>query len=698
VEAAKSNSVDLFFSSNILFIIQEDIMGKKILMPLTLIMISLFMLTGCSAKESPGETLNSYLTNWSELKYDEMFELTDESTKSQLSKEMFASLYDEFNDTLQTESLTYELALDKDEIDAAGEDADSVDIPVTIQVDFPNGSIKSTMTFPLIKTSEGQWKVKWDHSLIWDGMSEEGSLTKTHAAPTRGEIIDRTGKALAQNGYVIQIGIVPGRLGNMKNEIISDISEAFGISESYITDRLSLSWVGEDTFVDLVKVPKDQESLIKEIRSKNNGATYREISDRVYPYKESAAHLTGYIGYPSEEDLKILEPLGFSANDKIGKTGLEKAFDKRLRGILGTKISIVDGQGSIVKVIYEKKAVDGENINLTIDGETQKKLYSQMSDEKAAASVLNYKTGELVALVSSPSYDPNDFILGMSSSEYSSLVENDDKPLSNRFSNIYSPGSTFKPITAAIGLNELIFDETFSIDVTGKTWQKDSSWGGYHITRVTPQTGSVDLEKAMIYSDNIYFAQAALEIGSAAFLEKSKDFGIGQALAMEYGLKKSQLANNDNIDSEILLADTGYGQGQVLVNVVDLSKAYSTFANGGIIIEPILLADSGEAVKTQIVSKEIADKILNLLEKVVENPQGTGHDAYISGKEIAGKTGTAEIENPSNPNQKDELGWFVAIDKSQQKPYITSMMIEDVQNRGGSHLTAKKVKSFIESY
>jgi penicillin-binding protein len=663
-----------------------------------LILITILLFSGCSSNENPAEILEKYLSDWAKLDYEKMYDLVDENTQNGISLDDFSGQYYDFNETLQVQSINYDMALSPDDIKSAGENEDRIEVPVDIQFDFAYGVLESTFEFPMIKSDAGSWKIQWDYSLIWNEMAEGDVLIKRHASPQRGEIIDRTGKALAQNGYVLQIGVVPGRLGDMKDEIVLDLSQAFGISQSYINDRMSLSWVGDDTFVDLVKVPKDSENKIREIRAKNSGATYRDVSDRVYPFKESAAHLTGYIGYPSESDLKDLEPLGFSANDKIGKTGLEKIFDERLRGIPGVEFSIADSNGNQKTTVFKRDAVAGETINLTIDAEMQRKLFSQMSGEKGAASVMNYETGELVAIVSSPSYDPNKFILGMSNAEYSLLVEDDAKPLFNRFSNTYSPGSTFKPITAAIGLNESVLDENFSINVTGKTWQKDSSWGGYYVTRVTPQSGSVNMEKAMVYSDNIYFAQAALEIGAETFLEKSKDFGIGVDLSLEYGLKKSQLANNENIGSEVLLADTGYGQGQVLVNVVNLPVAYSAFVNGGKLVNPVLLMDSGPAVKNQIITKDAADKISNLLDKVVESPQGTGHDAYISGRQIAGKTGTAEVDNPENPAQKDELGWFVAIDKSQQTPYITSMMIEDVQNRGGSRLTINKVRSFIEGY
>mgnify|MGYP000867203573 CR=1 FL=1 len=263
---------------------------------------------------------------------------------------------------------------------------------------------------------------------------------------------------------------------------------------------------------------------------------------------------------------------------------------------------------------------------------------------------------------------------------------------------MYSPGSSIKPITAAIALENHIAEPDFTIDIQGMNWQKDSSWGNYYITRVKDPSVPVDMEKAMIYSDNIYFAQLALKIGAETFLEKARNFGIGEPLSLRYGVKDSQLANENRIENDILLADTGYGQGEVLLNILNLNKAYSAFVNENGIVNPKLIQDDTDNNPKSIISKEVADQVYDFLLKVVEDENGTGHDAYIPDKTIAGKTGTAQVPSADEPDGLEELGWFVAIDKSENTPYITSLMVEQAKNKGGSHIAVEKVRKFILDY
>ncbi|MBF7097701.1 penicillin-binding transpeptidase domain-containing protein [Alkalibacter mobilis] len=664
----------------------------------TLILFLLIMLTitGCSKNENPWETFDDFRNYWEDKNYEKMYSLLSEDDKSTISKDDFIKTYKSFYESLGAAEISVKTQSSSQDFEDLENDAI---LPFTAAFTIPEGDVEFTSSFKAVKSDDtGEWSIDWDYDLIWPDFTPGDNLKRTYQKPVRGEIYDINGKALAQNGYVLQIGLVPGRLGDMRSQIISEISSAFGISEKYINDRLSLSWVGDETFVDLIKVSRDYLPVIKEINSKNNGATYREILDRVYPYKESAGHLTGYLAYPTSDEITTLSSVGFDENDKIGRTGLEKVLDEKLRGIPGFKLSLRDNSGNDKIVLIESPKVDGENFTLNIDAEIQKKLYSQFNEESGVASVMNYETGEIIALVSAPSYDPNKFILGMSSTEYSELEKDTDKPLVNRFTSTYSPGSIFKPITASIALNEEIVDSNYSIEIIGKQWQKDSSWGGYYVTRVNEINGEINLEKAMIYSDNIFFANLALEIGESTLLDKASDFGIGASLAVDMNFKDSQVANNDSISDELLLADSGYGQGEVMVNVLNMPKAYSAFVNNGKTVEPMIVHTEGSPTYHDAITSDTASTILDLLEKTVTLPYGTGHGAYLPNKKIAGKTGTAEITNSTNSSTKDELGWFVAIDQSSTTPYITTMMLENVQGRGGSSLTVTKVKAFISSY
>ena len=188
---------------------------------------------------------------------------------------------------------------------------------------------------------------------------------------------------------------------------------------------------------------------------------------------------------------------------------------------------------------------------------------------------MNPYTGEVLALVSTPTYDNNDFIMGLSNEQWTSLNEDENKPMYNRFRQVWCPGSTFKPITAAIGLESGAIDPTEDYGNVGLSWQKDASWGSYYVTTLHAYE-PVILQNALIYSDNIYFAKAALKIGSEE-MERSLDkFGFNEDLPFEIKMAQSQYSNTDSIETEIQLADSGYGQGQILINPLHICLLYTS--------------------------------------------------------------------------------------------------------------------------
>ena len=192
----------------------------------------------------------------------------------------------------------------------------------------------------------------------------------------------------------------------------------------------------------------------------------------------------------------------------------------------------------------------------------------------------------------------------------------------------YCPGSTFKPITAAIGLTtgKITTDTTFNY--TGKSWQKDSSWGNYNVTTLTAYSGAKNVANALLYSDNIFFAQTALQIGKETLAENLKNIGFGESLEFPLTLAKSQYSSSDDISTEIKLADTGYGQGDLLINPIHMASIYSAFANSGNMVKPYIEYNEGktEYYKENAFTQEAAETVKNDLIQIVENPAGTAHD------------------------------------------------------------------------
>lgn len=266
------------------------------------------------------------------------------------------------------------------------------------------------------------------------------------------------------------------------------------------------------------------------------------ISDtevRSYPLKDAAAHLVGYVQNVTAEDLEKHAGEGYTASRVIGRSGAEGLFEKELKGQNGCRIYIVDSDGNEKEELACRIVENGKDIKLTIDSELQKALYEQFQSDKSCSVAMNPYTGEVLALVSTPSYDNNDFIMGLSSEKWAALNEDENKPMYNRFRQVWCPGSTFKPITAAIGLKSGAVDPNEDYGNVGLSWQKDASWGSYHVTTLHAYNPVV-LENAIIYSDNIYFAKAALKIGAEEMKDSLLRLGFQEELPFEIVMAKSQ--------------------------------------------------------------------------------------------------------------------------------------------------------------
>ena len=315
----------------------------------------------------------------------------------------------------------------------------------------------------------------------------------------------------------------------------------------------------------------------------------------------------------------------------------------------------------------------------------------------------NPVAGEVLALVSTPAYDDNEFILGMSGERWDQLNNDENKPLYNRFRQVWCPGSSFKPITAGIGLTTGTINPDEDYGSEGLSWQKDESWGDYHVTTLH-EYSPVNLENALIYSDNIYFAKAALNIGADNLMKSLKLLGFGQELPFEIKMSQSQYANDGGtIDSEIQLADSGYGQGQILINPLHLATLYTSILNDGNVIRPYLTyseTPKSEVWIAQAFSSDAASRVKTALEKVVNTPEGTGYGAHREDIALAGKTGTAEIKADQNDTTGTELGWFGVFteDAAAQKPVLLMSMVEDVKDRGGSGYVVDKSAAVLQGY
>ena len=350
--------------------------------------------------------------------------------------------------------------------------------------------------------------------------------------------------------------------------------------------------------------------------------------------------------------------------------------------------------------IASKEIKNGNDIKLSVDYDLQNKVYSEMSGEKGAATAVNPKTGEVIAMVSAPSYDSNTFTTYISKTQKAKWEENNHADEINRFNKSYAPGSTMKLLTSIIGLENGVINPTEAKDIQGLKWQKDSSWGDYKVTRVIDPGKAVTLKDAANYSDNIYYAQVALDLGSEKFINGLKGFGIGEELTFEYPMEASQISNDGELNRDIIIADTGYGQGEVMVTPIHIALFYSTLSNEGNMMQPrLVISENPEAKvwKEGLISQNNLPILIDGFTASVNDAGATLPDGAVPGHRVAGKSGTAEIKASQDDSNGTENGWFVSTDPDSSKISI-SMIIENVKNRGGSHVTIPKVRNVMEYY
>lgn len=509
--------------------------------------------------------------------------------------------------------------------------------------------------------------IDWAPHLLFPEMDLGDTIQIQFTSGKRGNILDRNGTLLAGEGKAWQVGLHPAKLeeGEGKQKNLENIAESFDTSVEQLEQLLAADWVTAESFVPFTIVNEGETPEI-------TGIAYQETTARTYPLAEAGAHLIGYIGEVFAEDIE--KDPSLQSGDIIGKSGLEAAFDERLRGEKGGEINILDETGEIKSSLQDAPVEDGEDITLTIDAKLQQRYFDGFKGERGGAVVTEPITGELLVLTSSPSYDPTLMARGISGDKYQEYADDPASPFLARYAARYAPGSTFKMITAAIGLESGTTDLEKTHTITGLQWQKDDSWGNYKVTRVSDHPTEVDLEDAFIYSDNIFFAQEALEMGAKTYLEGLTKFPFGKEFNLPINMKVAQISNSGSFDTEPLLADTAFGQGQLLISPLQQAIFYSTFANEGVLTFPKLELDSKEAETMQTIEPETATTIEKLLTQVVENENGTAHVLNESPISLAAKTGTAEFKGEDDGN--DTNGFFVAFD-AEEHSFLSMVVIED---------------------
>ena len=597
---------------------------------------------------NPGDTLLKYMSYAEDGKYEKMYDLLNEESQKSISKEEFIKRNKNIYKGIGVQTIDADVTSKKR----------STTVTYHVKMQTNAGIIAYNNRTDFVKENH-RYRIDWDDSVIFPQLGAEDKVRVKTLYAKRGKIKDAQGNALAVQGKIYSVGFVPGK---MDGNSVKLAAKKLGLSKEEIQNKL------KEYSKDLLNV---------------KGIIVSTETGRIYPLGEAAAHLIGYM------------------QNGEGKAGLEKLYDEQLSGTNGLEIYIEDSNGQKKQSLAVRSQTDGKDLTTTINSSLQKAIYEQYKNDKSAHVALNPSTGEVKALVSTPSYDAQAFILGMSQKKWNVVNSDQRLPMQNRFKATFAPGSSIKPIIAAIGLSQNKFRANDDFGNSGKCWQKDKSWGGYYVTTLHDYNGH-NLQNAMIYSDNIYFAKAALKIGKDTLKDQLDNLGFGESLKFTFGLNASSYGS-EGFTSDIQLADSGYGQGKMMVNPVHMAAIYTAFSNNGNMLKPYLVKENGskkQVLKETIFTKQAVNTVNEAMRQVIRDPSGTGHAANIEGVDLRGKTGTAEIKQSQTDTKGTEIGWFVTIMPATNNREALELvsMTENVKKRGGSGYVVNKTKKIMEEY
>ncbi|MDP9379116.1 MAG: penicillin-binding transpeptidase domain-containing protein [Chloroflexota bacterium] len=627
---------------------------------------------------SPLEVAQAYMQNWQAGRYDQMYKLVSQASLRELGydRKRFVERYSGIAEAATITGWAPKLRPEAEQ--AANRQELLLRLPYDVKIATKAvGEINETNLLPLVKENN-TWRVQWSPSLIFKDLSGDLRVRLSPYPAARGNIFDRNGEALAIEGRIWQIGVVPGEIRN-ERQVLRKLSDALGMDEKVIQAKYK---AGDPTYFWPIRdlYSQRKEELEREVGDLP-GVTFNQRPGRTYPHGDVMAHVLGYVQQVSAEDLAKPEYANYGVADVIGRTGMERWGEKYLRGESGGKIWILDpATGAEVKTIGEKLARPGSDIYLNIDVNLQAQAEQDLGGRPGAIVALNPANGEILALVSQPSYDLNKFVVGISNEEWNRLNSKEaNKPLVDRAAgSAFPPASTFKPITNSAALSARLPN-------LDRTWYSDGTWerladteGGIRRDWKPGGHGYVKLIDGITESiDTIYY-----DLGYELYLkcrdclsDHARQWKLGSKLGVDGlapgieasgqvpgpGIPYPGWSPGDNVNLAI-------GQGALQASPLQMAVVYATIGNGGTIYRPNLINrvvapdENGKIVKqwkpTVLGKAPASPQTIQFLQaglrSVVESRKGTAYDVFKDAAfSSAGKTGTGQQD------EADPYAWYV---------------------------------------
>ncbi len=571
------------------------------------------------------------------------------------------------------------------------------------------------------------WRLQvLDHSL-YQRLADNNRIRLIDMPATRGIITDRNGVILADSSPEYTLALIPEDMARDREAEIVSLADLLGRNGAQAVERFEKNATNKPySAIRVFEYLDPREVALFEVQQDRfPGSLLMVVPRRYYPFGETAAHLFGYVGEISREQLDSGDYPGTRERDTVGKYALELAYDRYLRGKDGGRQVEVDARGRELNVLGVTEPTPGANLRLTLDIRLQEALEMELVDKRGAGVLMSTETGEILAMVSRPAFDPNEFSMRLTRERWNEIVKDPGHPMQSRaMQGMYPPGSTFKVVTAIAALMEKSIDPDEYLICTGgyrfggriyRDWKR----GGH---------GKVDLYKGIVESCDVYFYQVGEKTGIDAMARWAMDLGLGKKTGIDIpGEAEGLIPSSDwkikTRDEPWFPGETlsaAIGQGFVLVTPLQLTSLYGVIARRGALMDPYLVSRIEDVAGNELyrrdptvkretdIPDEVFERIISALEGVVKDDMGTGRVARLAGVPVAGKTGTAQVVRLQEIRQKLEdvpyelrdHGWFVAF-APVNKPKVVSAVLVEHGGHGSSSaapIVARLIKKYVELY
>ena len=524
-------------------------------------------------------------------------------------------------------------------------------------------------------------------------LSEANRMRIVNISAPRGIIFDRNGVPLVKNSPYYYVSIIPGEFDTAKAGLLSEVIH---IPVQEIIGKISKPDLSPFVPIRLKQGLSFNEITYIEARRSDFPGLILEIEvNREYPFGDVGSHLIGYLGKPSPLQLEDPANKEVPPDVFIGQWGVEKLFDASLRGTQGKKIIEVNALGREMRMLQEAPPVKGKDLTLSIDINLQKEAEKAFGQRAGALVAVRPSSGEILGLISKPSFDPNAFTKGISSDKWLILTQDNKHPMLNRaIQSQYPPGSTFKIVTAIAGLEEGVINANTKVDCKGGIHYGSWTFGCWQ----KHGHGVVSIHRAIVESCDVFFYEVGRRLGIDKIHAYATALGLGEKTGLALGNEKKGLIPNTKWKLEKkklpwFLGETfnaAIGQGYVAVTPLQLAMMTSAVANGGILYKPTLIKDSAPSIAGELkITPDNLEIVKSGLFGVVNEPSGTGWTSKSDSIPICGKTGTAQVVTMKKGVQYSaekfrDHAWFVAFAPVEKPEIALAVLVEHGGHGGGA--------------